>query len=164
MILNRQRKYSPDVSALRIFVQQLKLALRLDRKDFNVCLVLDRQMRRLNGAYRRIHRPTDVLAFPWDGEAGQGLDGAHRREFRNFLGDVVISVETARRNARVERHSGLAEIRWLILHGVLHLLGYDHERDQGQMRRLELALRERLGIACTRSSRGLKRPAKGWHG
>jgi len=65
----------------------------------------------------------------------------------NFLGDVVISVETARRNARAEKHSTLNEIRWLVLHGVLHLLGYDHEHDIGEMIALELALREQLGVA-----------------
>jgi rRNA maturation RNase YbeY len=67
-------------------------------------------------------------------------------EFKNFLGDIVISVETAKRNAREEGHSILNEIRWLILHGLLHLLGYDHERDRGEMTRLELGLRRRLGI------------------
>jgi len=164
MILNRQRKYAADLPALRSFVQQLKRTLRLDGGDFNVCLVSDREIQRLNGKFRGKHRATDVLAFPWDGAAGRGSDGAHEREFRHFLGDVVISVETARRNARLARHSELAEIRWLVLHGLLHLLGYDHERDHGEMRRLELALRERLGIAGTRSSRGLNRLAKDRHG
>jgi probable rRNA maturation factor len=60
---------------------------------------------------------------------------------------VVISVQTARRNASEEGHSTLNEIRWLVLHGVLHLLGYDHERDTGEMTTLELALREQLGVA-----------------
>jgi len=59
----------------------------------------------------------------------------------------VISVETARRNAEFERHTTLNEIRWLILHGLLHLLGYDHEKDSGQMITLELALREKLDVA-----------------
>jgi len=68
-------------------------------------------------------------------------------EFKYFLGDIVISVDAARRNAREEGHSTLNEIRWLILHGLLHLLGHDHERDQGEMTRLELALRSRLGIS-----------------
>jgi len=69
------------------------------------------------------------------------------REFRGFLGDIVISAETARANARREGHSTENEIRWLILHGLLHLLGYDHATDQGEMTALELSLRERLGIA-----------------
>jgi rRNA maturation RNase YbeY len=69
------------------------------------------------------------------------------REFKNFLGDIVISVDTAKRNAGKEGHSTLNEIRWLILHGVLHLLGYNHEKDHGEMTRLELSLRKRLRIA-----------------
>lgn len=75
------------------------------------------------------------------------------REFGHFLGDIMISVDTARRNARREGHSTLNEIRWLILHGALHLLGYDHERDSGEMVRLELSLRERLGIAVAHAPR-----------
>jgi len=66
-------------------------------------------------------------------------------EFARFLGDVVISAPSARRNARTEGHATLNEIRWLILHGVLHLLGYDHDTDGGEMTALELALREKLG-------------------
>jgi len=62
------------------------------------------------------------------------------------LGDVVISVVTACRNARTEGHSTLREIRWLILHGLLHLLGYDHAADNGEMTALEYSLRARLGV------------------
>jgi len=67
-------------------------------------------------------------------------------EFRDFLGDIVISAETARRNARSAGHSTAREIRWLILHGVLHLLGYDHETDHGDMNAFEHTIRARLRI------------------
>ncbi len=67
-------------------------------------------------------------------------------QFAGFLGDVVISLETARRNARAEGHSIQNEVRGLILHGLLHLLGYDHETDNGEMTALELSLRDELGI------------------
>ena len=149
-------------------MQELRQALGLGRRDCNVCLVDDREIRRLNSLYRGKERATDVLSFPWD--AQQGLprsrttsDRARRRqarrspneratlEFRNLLGDIVISVDTARRNARKEGHSTLNEIRWLILHGFLHLLGYNHESDQGEMVKLELALRTRLGISGDRA-------------
>ena len=73
-------------------------------------------------------------------------NGTRAGALRDFLGDIVISVETARRNARGEGHATLMEIRWLILHGVLHLLGYDHEVDDGEMTALELRLREQLGV------------------
>jgi rRNA maturation RNase YbeY len=65
-------------------------------------------------------------------------------DFRDFLGDIVISAETARQNARAAGHSTAREIRWLILHGVLHLLGFDHETDRGDMTALEHSLRARL--------------------
>ena len=138
-------------------------ALGLGRRQCNVCLVDDKEIKRLNSFYRAVRRATDVLSFPWDAETDRPRTRARARraeprhtcrsageisapEFKHFLGDIVISVETARRNARRERHSTLNEIRWLILHGVLHLLGYDHESDKGEMAELELSLRQRLGI------------------
>jgi len=78
--------------------------------------------------------------------SGPQAPAAADREFAAFLGDVVISVETAQRNACFEGHSTAAEIRWLILHGVLHLLGMDHETDHGEMESRELDLRARLGL------------------
>ena len=163
MILNRQNKYALSNSRLGEFVGELRQALGLGRRDCNVCLVDDTEIRRLNSLYRAKDYPTDVLSFPW--AAQQNLprprtrsEFAGRRharrsaneraalEFKDFLGDIVISVDTAKRNAGKEGHSTLNEIRWLILHGFLHLLGYNHESDQGEMAELELALRSRLGI------------------
>jgi probable rRNA maturation factor len=147
MVLNRQNKMAVNLTATRGFVRQLRAALKLGGRDLNVCFVDDREIERLNDAYRGRRRPTDVLSFPWqEGRALGRTIGISNAEFANFLGDVVISVETARRSARREGHSALNEIRWLILHGLLHLLGYDHETDRGEMTSLELSLRERLGI------------------
>jgi probable rRNA maturation factor len=136
------------------FARNLKQLLRLGNREFNVCLVDDDAIRDLNLAYRGKDQPTDVLSFPWTeaagprrGEAQPPLPRQEQGGITNFLGDVVISVEMARRNAQEEGHSMLNEIRWLILHGVLHLLGYDHEQDSGEMIALELALREQLGVA-----------------
>jgi probable rRNA maturation factor len=168
MLLNQQKCYALRLSALRGYTRNLKRRLRLGKRDFNVCFVDDGAIRRMNGVYRGKDRATDVLSFPWGTDGGSMLPGqrGHRarrpddltarvnREFEGFLGDVVISVDSARRNARDEGHSTLQEIRWLILHGVLHLLGYDHECDSGEMTALELALREDLaGAAGCRSSR-----------
>ncbi len=136
----------------------------MGRRDCNICLVNDREIRRLNALFRGKERATDVLSFPWHArqrracsrttrghtrrrQTGGGPDASAKLEFRNHLGDIVISVETAKRNARQEGHSTLNEIRWLILHGLLHLLGYDHESDEGEMIRLELGLRTRLGFS-----------------
>lgn len=159
MVLNRQHRTAVDLGGARKFVRRLRTALKLGGRDFNVCFVDDREIERLNADYRGERRPTDVLSFLWpDGRQGSDIFG---RELRGFLGDVVISAETARRNARREGHSAANEIRWLVLHGVLHLLGYDHETDQGEMTALELTLRERLGITggavCRTRSRGRKR-------
>jgi probable rRNA maturation factor len=164
VILNQQGKYVVHTFRLGGYVGELRQALRLGRRDCNVCLVDDREIKRLNSLYRGKDRATDVLSFPWHaqhrqppvrakserGQPRHAPRSANERaalEFKNFLGDIVISVDTAKRNARKEGHSTLNEIRWLILHGLLHLLGYDHECDQGEMTKLELALRSRLGIA-----------------
>ena len=144
MVLNQQRRIAVDLNAARGFVRRLRLALKLTGRDFNVCFVDDLRIAELNARYRRKPRPTDVLSFPW-GTAARVYDPRYRSEFAGFLGDVVISAETARRNARAAGHSTAREIRWLILHGALHLLGYDHETDRGEMTALELSLRERLG-------------------
>ena len=78
------------------------------------------------------------------------------QEFSGFLGDIVISARTARRNALAEGNSTANEIRWLILHGLLHLLGYDHETDRGEMTALELSLRDHLGVAGEKASQKRK--------
>jgi len=165
LILNQQENYVVNISRLDENVRELRQALGLSRRECNVCLVDDRTIRRLNLLYLGKKRATDVLSFPWVARQklprtrnGSGrVRPRHARrsvrppaasEFKNFLGDIVISVDTAKRNARKEGHSTLKEIRWLILHGFLHLLGYDHESDQGEMAKLELALRRRLGIAA----------------
>ena len=154
MLVNLQKRYVVRTASLSAFARNLKRRLRLGCRKFNICFVDDKAIRHLNLAYRGKDKATDVLSFPW-AEAGGSLRTEPRvpsrqRErggIRNFLGDVVISVQTARRNASEEGHSTLNEIRWLVLHGVLHLLGYDHERDTGEMIALELALREQLGVA-----------------
>jgi probable rRNA maturation factor len=148
LVLNQQNKVAVSLATVRAFVQRLRAALRLGRREFNICFVDDREIERLNAVFLGRRRPTDVLSFPWqEARARERTTGVSNAEFANFLGDVVISAETARRNARREGHSTRNEIRWLILHGLLHLLGYDHERDRGEMTSLELSLRERLGVA-----------------
>ncbi len=145
-----------NLKDLRVFVGRLQRALRLGRETFDVCLVDDQRIRRLNASFRNKAKPTDVLSFAWDRGSNKKARSRANEEFRNFLGDIVISTETARRNARAEGHSTQNEVRWLILHGLLHLKGYDHETDQGEMTALELSLRNRLKITGAR--RRLRRP------
>ena len=144
MIINRQNQFALDLPSLRAYERQVKSVLDLGSRDFNVCFVSDEDISRMNSVYRGKAVPTDVLSFPWEGEGESGPEDAPTGEFRNFLGDIVISVATADRNAKAEGHSTGEEIRMLILHGVLHLLGYNHETDHGEMKSLELSLRERL--------------------
>ncbi len=103
--------------------------------EVSVLFCADGRMRSLNRRYRRKDRSTDVLAFP----AGPGAEG--------LLGDIVVSVPYATRQARRRRDRPEREIDRLLLHGLLHLMGFDHETDQGQMEALERRLRLRLGIA-----------------
>jgi probable rRNA maturation factor len=105
----------------------------------NIAVVSDACIRTLNRAYRRRDYATDVLSFSLD------LHSPIPNP-RGFLGDIVIARGVARRQAREARHSEATELRILALHGLLHLLGYDHERDTGRMSRLEHRLRRRGGL------------------
>ena len=102
------------------------------RGTMTIAIVPDGRVQQLNRRYRRKDVPTDVLSFP-SGEGG-------------YLGDVVIAAGVARRQAKQAGHSLQHELRVLALHGLLHLLGYDHERDAGRMARVEARLRRRGGL------------------
>jgi probable rRNA maturation factor len=116
------------------------------RGDVAVALVTDAHIHKLNSRYRRKDRPTDVLSFPAD--PGSRTPDPGSRHAKPFLGDIVIATGIARRQAREARHSYQAELRVLALHGLLHLLGYDHDsaRDEGRMARVETRLRRRGGL------------------
>jgi probable rRNA maturation factor len=102
-------------------------------------------MREYNRRFRGIDAPTDVLSFPGGGEADP--------EGRIHLGDVLISVTAAERQARRARHTLAREMKLLALHGYLHLLGYDHERDRGEMKRIQRRTLQKLLPRSTRESR-----------
>ena len=109
------------------------------RGTVSVAVVSDQRVRALNRQYRGLDRATDVLSFP-----AQAVQlGRHTRL---FLGDIVIARGVARRQARKLGHSEVTELKVLALHGLLHLLGYDHERDDGRMARLERRLRRKGGL------------------
>ena len=132
VLLNRQRRRR--VRATRL-VRVLQRAARLLRVRGEVALLLggDARLRTLNRRYRGKDKPTDVLSFAGQG-GGEGI------------GDILISVETAERNARRLGRTLAEELDVLALHGFLHTLGYDHETDAGQMDRLEGRLRRSLGL------------------
>ncbi len=169
MVLNRQHRVRVAVKPLEEFADRVRQALRLPRREFTVCLVSDAAIARMNRAFRGKRGPTDVLSFPANGaemkqgdreaarqgrrptaearRAQRNQNGAKGLSSTSYLGDIAISPETARRNAHRFGRSLPQELRILILHGALHLIGYDHEADHGEMNRLESRLRRRLGLS-----------------
>ena len=135
VLLNRQRTTRADWDAVRRFLR--RLSGELATPGFTVCLLSNEAIRRFNRQFRGVDRPTDVLSFP----AQEPKNGGPA-----YLGDILISVETARDNARRYALRLEEEIQVLALHGLLHLLGYDHERDHGEMARLERRWSRRLGL------------------
>jgi probable rRNA maturation factor len=175
MILNQQRRVRVSIPALNKFLSAAQKRLRLPPDALTVALVTDAQMTRWNRAYRGKNQPTDVLSFPGDGPRSHSATRRIRNgqpprhasptakrkpagsssstsftsspSSSSYLGDIAIAPSVARRNALRFGHTFDQEIRLLILHGVLHLMGYDHESDSGQMERRENRLRRELGLA-----------------
>jgi probable rRNA maturation factor len=143
---HRSRRISAQAAASRIpstrtlirFLREAQPAVRL-RGQVTVLLTTDRRIRQLNRDFRGKDKATDVLSFP--AEPIQNAKPAER-----VAGDLAISVPTARKQSAACGHSLGTEIRVLMLHGLLHLAGYDHETDDGLMARREQLLRARLGL------------------
>lgn len=120
-----------------------RVAPRSARGLVDIAIVGDRRMRALNRMFRGVDAATDVLSFP----AGpDGPQAGRRGRQASPLGDIAIASGVAARQAREQGHAMGTELRILALHGLLHLLGYDHEHDRGEMRRLEDRLRRRAGL------------------
>jgi probable rRNA maturation factor len=161
MILNHQRRVRVSLRKLNRFATNARVLLHLPTDSVTVCLVTDAEMARWNHAYRGHNAPTDVLSFPSD--AGSGISRRPKARYaagrnersgpategdaaRAYLGDIAIAPSVARRNALRFGRTLEYEMCILILHGMLHLLGYDHETDTGQMDRRERRLRRALGL------------------
>jgi probable rRNA maturation factor len=139
VIVNRQRRYRIPVARMQRFANTLARRLRIEHLEFSLVLSNDRAIRRLNRNFRQKDRSTDILSFPAQDPvpAGADLDNP-------YLGDMILSVETARRQAFDRNHTLERELCLLMIHGLLHLLGYNHEVDRGEMRRMELRLQKEL--------------------
>jgi probable rRNA maturation factor len=138
-VINNQRKIKPDLKIFQTFAETLTQKIdEAKGKSFTVAFISDRKMRELNKKFRGKNKTTDVLSFPFETEEFEAET--------NNLGDVVISLETAIRQAKENNLSLETEVKQLILHGLLHLCGYDHETDNGEMNKRELELRENLEI------------------
>ena len=144
-VVNRQRLTRIDTRRVANLADATLGALVRQGTDLTVAFVRDRVMRELNRQFRGIDRTTDVLSFPAE-DAKHGAGGVNLIDAggSKHLGDIVISTDMALRQANDAGHSFAREVDELVIHGVLHLCGYDHETDRGQMNRLELKLRNRL--------------------
>lgn len=168
MILNRQRAVRVARRPLEAFLRRVENELDIGDSQVAVCFVSDAEIAQMNEAFRKKKGPTDVLSFPAKRkrrpfasrrnktytEAAENIEGTEKsrgrpgaRTAETYLGDIAIAPETARRYAKKNGRSLSNELRVLILHGVLHLLGYDHETDRGEMDRMERKLRRRFGLA-----------------
>jgi probable rRNA maturation factor len=156
MVLNRQRRVSVPVAPLQRFLGSVLRHFELPADSVTVCFAADSDVARWNRTYRAKHGSTDVLSFPVaaNGAGAKILRRLKSRATRgaksekiDYLGDIAISPVIARRNAERFGRSLSLELRILILHGVLHLLGYDHETDKGEMERYEIELRSRFKLA-----------------
>jgi len=134
LIILQKRVPGLTERALERFVARAKKMVGL-KGAVSVLITSSREMRELNYRYRRKDVATDVLSFP-----------ALRGVVTRFAGDIAISAEIAAANAKRLQHSTGDEIKILALHGVLHLSGYDHERDDGQMARTEARLRKEMKL------------------
>lgn len=163
MISNRQRAVRVPIRGMKQFFARAMKEVRLPQTAASVCFVTDAQIAKWNAAYRGKNKPTDVLSFQVDDEARGKKEKVRvgtrqsqpRKHFflvssalsTSYLGDIAIAPAVARRNAHLYGHTLDRELRILILHGILHLMGYDHETDTGQMDRREKRLRRSLRIA-----------------
>jgi probable rRNA maturation factor len=156
MILNRQHHVRISISRLEKFLAAAQKRLGVPRSSLTVALVSDAEITRWNRSYRGKNKPTDVLSFPVEDDAAAKSKAPRRRLAARvgkpgagdeYLGDIAIAPRVARKNAAAFGRSFDAEMRILILHGILHLMGYDHETDTGQMERRENRLRRELGLA-----------------
>lgn len=138
-VINLQRKISLDTSSIRAYVADHTVRIEeAAGKVFSIAFISDRRMKQLNEMFRGKNTTTDVLSFPHEPD-----------EFdpdKDNLGDIVISAEQAQKQAAENGQTLEGEIKQLILHGLLHLCGYDHETDNGEMNARELELRELLKI------------------
>ena len=140
-IINQQRKIKIEVNDFQDFAEKaVNSIIESKGKSLSIAFVSDKRIKELNKIFRNKNYPTDVLSFPYEPDQFDFLEN------ENFLGDIVISLETAQKQAAENSLSFELEIKQLILHGVLHLCGFDHENDNGEMNQLELKMRDMLKI------------------
>jgi len=136
-IINRQRKRRLNAKHWREFTAEALRSIKREGRDVSVVFLSNAAIRKLNKQFRGKDYATDVLSFPTEPE---------QFEKQSSLGEIIIATDRAAAQAKEKGLTLQNEIEQLILHGLLHLYGYDHETDNGEMNRLELKLRRKLGI------------------
>jgi probable rRNA maturation factor len=145
---NSQKRVHLSLPVLERSLLRINQKLGLAPDAAFVRFVTDAEMQQLNKKFRNKAKTTDVLSFPSEKRSRpRGLRSRARQLRGVFLGDIAISPTVARQNGKAFGRSASEEICVLMLHGVLHLLGYDHETDRGEMQRVETKLRGRLGLS-----------------
>jgi probable rRNA maturation factor len=137
LVILRKRIAGLSRSTLERFVLRARRAVHL-RDAVNVLVTSSAELRSLNRRFREADKPTDVLSFPATPVGGS--------KATHIAGEVAISADIARENARRLGHSVADEVKILVLHGILHLAGFDHEHDDGEMARKESRLRQQLKL------------------
>ena len=138
-VLNRQRRHKVHAKRWRAFAAGALKIIGAGNRDATIVFVSNAAIRKLNRQFRGKDAATDVLSFPSQPESFETDAAAN-------LGEIVISLDRAQAQAKENGLTNVNEVEQLILHGLLHLSGYDHETDNGEMDRLELKLRKKLGI------------------
>src|ERR1700730_12522659 len=154
MILNRQLSVRFAKRDLESVLRRVRRQLALQQAQVTVCLVSDAEIAGMNQSFRKKRGPTDVLSSaavklrqPRRSKRRAATAASASADSDTSLGDIAIAPAVAKRNAKNFGRTLPAELKILILHGVLHLLGFDHEADHGEMARTEKKLRRRLGLA-----------------
>jgi probable rRNA maturation factor len=142
-------------ATIRRVADAMLAELELAAAELSVLLTNDAEIHALNLHHRQKDKPTDVLSFPLD--EGGGADGAVSGT--RVLGDVVISLDTAARQARGRKRELLPEVRFLLAHGILHLLGYDHGNPR-EKREMDALTRRLVRAVTNKSTKPLKRPGQ----
>jgi len=133
-VVNRQRRRKIDTEPWRLSALNMLTAIGSPDASVTIAFVSDSRIKELNRQFRGKDNATDVLSFPMSNED------------EDELGDIAISVDRAELQAKENKLTFDEEVAQLLLHGLLHLSGYDHETDNGEMNRFELRLRKKLGI------------------
>ena len=144
MVIFKKKVAGLSSESLNRFVLRARKAARI-KGTVDVLVTGSGEMRSLNQRFRGKNKPTDVLSFPSETSPNG------RRSV--FAGEIAISAEIALDNARRLGHSGVLEVKVLVLHGILHLAGFDHERDNGEMASKEASLRRVLGLPLSLTER-----------